>query len=125
MHIHRLYLLILLVCYSQMSTTKSSPIVVNTWAFVNATKNAFAKLMTTGATCLDAVEIGCKTCEDEQCDGSVGWGGHPAEDGETTLDSMIMDGRTMSVGAVAKYTHIYRYKYEDSTVRNSWTLSLT
>ncbi len=108
MRTSRLCLLILLVCYSIMSTTKttasSPPIVVNTWPFVNATRNAFTKLMTPGATCLDAVEVGCKTCEDEQCDGSVGWGNHPAEDGETTLDSLIMDGRTMSVGAVAKYT---------------------
>jgi N4-(beta-N-acetylglucosaminyl)-L-asparaginase len=96
-----------------MSTTKttasSPPIVVNTWPFVNATRNAFTKLMTPGATCLDAVEVGCKTCEDEQCDGSVGWGNHPAEDGETTLDSLIMDGRTMSVGAVAKYTVLLNY----------------
>jgi N4-(beta-N-acetylglucosaminyl)-L-asparaginase len=83
--------------------TAASPIVVNTWPFTNATRNAFIKLMTPGATCLDAVEVGCRTCEDEQCDGSVGWGGHPAEDGETTLDALIMDGRTMAVGAVAKY----------------------
>jgi N4-(beta-N-acetylglucosaminyl)-L-asparaginase len=103
-----LCLLILLVCYSKMNTAKSCsaaspPIVVNTWQFVNATRNAFAKLTSPGATCLDAVEVGCRTCEDEQCDGSVGWGNHPAEDGETTLDAMIMDGRTMGVGAVAKY----------------------
>jgi N4-(beta-N-acetylglucosaminyl)-L-asparaginase len=100
-----LYIVILLVCYSNMNTTKAtqaSPIVVVTWPFTNATRNAFAKLMTPGATCLDAVEAGCKKCEDEQCDGSVGWGNHPAEDGETTLDALIMDGRTMSVGAVAK-----------------------
>ena len=25
-----------------------------------------------------------------QCDGSVGWGNHPDEDGEVTLDAMIM-----------------------------------
>jgi N4-(beta-N-acetylglucosaminyl)-L-asparaginase len=102
-----LYLLILLVCYSTMNTAKtcskaSPPIVVTTWPFVNATRNAFAKLMTPNGTSLDAVEVGCRTCEDEQCDGSVGWGNHPAEDGETTLDAMIMDGRTMGVGAVAK-----------------------
>lgn len=97
--------LLVLACACSMTTSKassSSPIVVNTWPFVNATRNAFAKLFNPGATCLDAVEIGCKTCEDEQCDGSVGWGYHPAEDGETTLDGFIMDGRTMSVGAVAK-----------------------
>jgi N4-(beta-N-acetylglucosaminyl)-L-asparaginase len=81
----------------------SSPIVVNTWPFVNATRSAFARLLMPGGTSLDAVEAGCRTCEDEQCDGSVGWGNHPAEDGETTLDALIMDGRTMGVGAVAKY----------------------
>jgi energy-coupling factor transporter transmembrane protein EcfT len=111
MRTHLLCLLILLVCYSNMNTAETTttaasatpPIVVNTWPFVNATRNAFAKLITPGATCLDAVEVGCRTCEDEQCDGSVGWGNHPAEDGETTLDAFIMNGRTMSVGAVAKY----------------------
>lgn len=41
---------------------------------------------------LDAVEKGCSTCEDEQCDGTVGFGGSPDESGETTLDAMIMDG---------------------------------
>lgn len=91
---------------AKSSCRASSPVVVNTWQFVNATRNAFAKIMTTGSTCLDAVEVGCRTCEDEQCDGSVGWGGHPAEDGETTLDAMIMNGRTMEVGAVAKYIDI-------------------
>jgi N4-(beta-N-acetylglucosaminyl)-L-asparaginase len=101
-----LCLLIVLVYHSKMNNAKqtsTSPIVVNTWPFVNATRNAFAKMITPGATCLDAIEVGCRTCEDEQCDGSVGWGNHPAEDGETTLDALIMDGRTMSVGGVAKY----------------------
>ena len=41
---------------------------------------------------LDAVEEGCSLCEEQQCDGSVGFGGHPDENGETTLDAMIMDG---------------------------------
>ena len=41
---------------------------------------------------LDAVERGCSTCEEEQCDGTVGYGGSPNENGETTLDAMIYDG---------------------------------
>ena len=41
---------------------------------------------------LDAVEAGCTVCEDEQCDGTVGYGGSPDENGETALDAMIMDG---------------------------------
>ena len=53
-----------------------------------------------GATVLDAVEKGCSQCEVEQCDGTVGYGGSPDENGETTLDAMIMDGNNMDVGAV-------------------------
>lgn len=41
---------------------------------------------------LDAVERGCSQCEVEQCDHTVGYGGSPDENGETTLDAMIMDG---------------------------------
>lgn len=39
--------------------------------------------------------------EEEQCDRTVGFGGSPDENGETTLDAMIMDGKTFNVGAVA------------------------
>lgn len=45
-----------------------------------------------GASPLDAVQRGCAVCEEEQCDGSVGFGGHPDERGETTLDALIMNG---------------------------------
>lgn len=41
---------------------------------------------------LDGIEFGISLCERERCHGSVGWGGNPDEDGETTLDAMIMDG---------------------------------
>lgn len=37
-------------------------------------------------------------CEREQCDGTVGFGGSPNENGETTLDAMLMDGKTMNIG---------------------------
>src|SRR5258705_320359 len=53
-----------------------------------------------GGSALDAVEQGCSTCEALQCDGTVGFGGSPDENGETTLDAMIMDGETHAVGAV-------------------------
>lgn len=83
---------------------------INTWVpngFSNATKNAWDKLGA-GASALDAIEHGCNWCEELQpfsnytcgCDGSVGLGGSPDQNGETTLDAMIMDGNTMSVGAV-------------------------
>jgi len=45
-----------------------------------------------GSNAVDAVVNGCSRCEEEQCDGSVGFGGSPDENGETALDAMIMDG---------------------------------
>lgn len=36
----------------------------------------------------------------------MGFGGSPNEDGETCLDAMIMDGKTMNVGAVASLRNI-------------------
>lgn len=35
---------------------------------------------------------GCRVCQVQQCDGTVGYGGDPDEEGEVTLDAMIMDG---------------------------------
>ncbi|XP_012580250.1 PREDICTED: N(4)-(beta-N-acetylglucosaminyl)-L-asparaginase [Condylura cristata] len=75
------------------------PLVLNTWPFKNATEAAWRRLASGGSP-VDAVESGCATCEREQCDGTVGFGGSPDEFGETTLDAMIMDGATMNVGAV-------------------------
>ncbi|ROT41822.1 asparaginase [Sodiomyces alkalinus F11] len=79
------------------------PMVINTWGgpFVNATDAAYEALLRRDVSALDAVEIGCTVCEENQCDGSVGFGGSPDENCETTLDAMIMDGVTMKSGAVA------------------------
>ena len=63
---------------------------------------------------MDSVEWGCNWCEELQpfsnytcgCDGSVGLGGSPDQNGETTLDAMIMDGNTMNVGAVGAIVRI-------------------
>uniref|UniRef100_A0A8P0P4R3 N(4)-(Beta-N-acetylglucosaminyl)-L-asparaginase n=2 Tax=Canis lupus familiaris TaxID=9615 RepID=A0A8P0P4R3_CANLF len=81
------------------------PLVLNTWPFRNATEAAWRTLASGGGP-LDAVEQGCATCEREQCDGTVGFGGSPDELGETTLDAMIMDGTTMNVGAVGDLRRI-------------------
>lgn len=58
------------------------------------------------SSALDAVEAGCKVCEQLQCDGTVGFGGSPDENGQTALDAMIMDGESMNVGAVANLQNI-------------------
>lgn len=87
--------------------TPSVPLVVNTWTedFASATKQAWSVISsaieTEGTSALlDAVEAGCNVCEDIQCGGSVGYGGHPDSRGEVTLDSMVMYGPLHSVGAV-------------------------
>lgn len=81
------------------------PFVINTWGgpFTAATDAAYLALLSHSKTtsALDAVELGCSTCEANQCDGTVGYGGSPDESCETTLDAMIMDGLTMKSGAVA------------------------
>lgn len=79
------------------------PMVINTWGgpFTAATDAAYEALLKPGTSALDAVELGCATCEANQCDGSVGFGGSPDEHCETTLDAMIMDGVTMKSGSVA------------------------
>lgn len=86
-------------------SASSLPMVINTWGgpFTAATDAAFLALANTSSdiTAIDAVEIGCSTCERNQCDGSVGYGSSPDENCETTLDALIMDGTTMKTGAVA------------------------
>lgn len=44
-------------------------------------------------TVIDAIVEGCSLCEREQCDGTVGYGGSPDENSETTLDALLMDGQ--------------------------------
>ncbi|XP_056455921.1 N(4)-(beta-N-acetylglucosaminyl)-L-asparaginase isoform X1 [Gadus chalcogrammus] len=78
----------------------SIPLVVNTWPFKEAAAAAWEALQS-GGSVLDAVERGCRRCELDQCDGSVGFGGSPDETGETSLDALIINGDTMEVGAVA------------------------
>ncbi|XP_066505722.1 N(4)-(beta-N-acetylglucosaminyl)-L-asparaginase [Hoplias malabaricus] len=81
------------------------PLVINTWHFENATAAAWSALQA-GSSPLDAAEAGCTRCEQDQCDGTVGFGGSPDESGETTLDAMIMNGDTMEVGAVANLRRV-------------------
>ena len=114
-HVPPLLLLLLLLLPSASSLPLPLPLVLNTWPWPNATLNAFQVLLlskgdvvpdASQAVHLDAVLAGTATCERMQCDGSVGFGGSPDENGETTLDAMIMDGNTMDVGAVGNLRFI-------------------
>ncbi|XP_028178994.1 N(4)-(Beta-N-acetylglucosaminyl)-L-asparaginase-like [Ostrinia furnacalis] len=93
-------LFITFTCFIQtLHTERNIPIVITTWNFTNATIKAW-EVLKEGGVALDAIEQGAAICEEQQCDGTVGYGGSPDENSETTLDALIMDGRTMNVGAV-------------------------
>jgi hypothetical protein len=70
--------LLWLFCLASVAREAVARSVVNTWGgpFMAATQAAYDVLSNDG-TCLDAVEMGCTTCEANQCDGSVGYGNHP------------------------------------------------
>ncbi|XP_072151552.1 probable isoaspartyl peptidase/L-asparaginase 3 isoform X3 [Setaria viridis] len=72
------------------------PMVVSTWPFREAVRAAWEVVSASdgGGSAVDAVVAGCSACEVLRCDGTVGPGGSPDENGETTLDALIMNGVT-------------------------------
>lgn len=92
-------MLIVLILSCVVYTSAVNPLVINTWAFTESTKNAFTTLKSTSDP-VSALEEGCRTCQTLQCDFTVGYGGSPDENGESTLDAIIFDGNTMNMGAV-------------------------
>lgn len=57
-------------------------------------------------TVIDALVEGCSVCEREQCDGTVGYGGSPDENSETTLDALLMDGQVI-IARAQIISHFY------------------
>uniref|UniRef100_A0ACD5UU96 Uncharacterized protein n=1 Tax=Avena sativa TaxID=4498 RepID=A0ACD5UU96_AVESA len=84
------------------------PVVVSTWPFREAVRAAWEVVAAggIGGSAVDAVVAGCSACEVLRCDGTVGPGGSPDENGETTLDALIMNGATMEIGAVAAMRYV-------------------
>lgn len=81
------------------------PLVVSTWPFLEAVRAAWTAAEN-GLSAVDSVVEGCSACEVLRCDGTVGPGGSPDENGETTIDALVMDGTTMEVGAVAAMRYV-------------------
>ncbi|XP_020813808.1 putative N(4)-(beta-N-acetylglucosaminyl)-L-asparaginase GG24090 [Drosophila serrata] len=83
--------------------------VINTWDYPEANTKAWSVLNLSkgglGQT-LNAVVEGISECERLQCGKAVGYGGCPDEQGDTSLDALVMDGRTMEIGAVADLRRI-------------------
>ncbi|XP_021752789.1 probable isoaspartyl peptidase/L-asparaginase 3 isoform X1 [Chenopodium quinoa] len=98
-------LLVTVVIANEVENNGKYPIVVSTWPFVDAVRAAW-RAVDGGFSAVDAVVEGCSACEELRCDGSVGPGGSPDENGETTLDALIMNGATMEIGAVAAMRYV-------------------
>ncbi|CAN6477985.1 unnamed protein product [Victoria cruziana] len=86
-------------------SSRGYPLVVSTWPFVDAVRAGWEAAQN-GYSAIDAVVEGCSACEELRCDGTVGPGGSPDENGETTIDALLMDGATMEVGAVAAMRYV-------------------
>ena len=82
---------IVVALFNSSASASPFPVVITTWEFKNATTKAW-EVLKDGGSAFDAIEQGCSVCEEEQCDFTVGYGGSPDENGETTLDAMMMDG---------------------------------
>lgn len=78
-------------CANDTGNSPGLPMVINTWGgpFTAATDAAYLSLLKPETSALDAVELGCSTCEANQCDGSVGFGGSPDENCEVRKPSLI------------------------------------
>lgn len=90
---------------NEVGNLEKYPLVVSTWPFLEAVRAAW-RAVDSGYSAVDAAVEGCSACEELRCDGTVGPGGSPDENGETTIDAMIMNGVTMEVGAVAAMRYV-------------------
>ncbi|KAF5199814.1 N(4)-(Beta-N-acetylglucosaminyl)-L-asparaginase [Thalictrum thalictroides] len=111
--LRNLFIVITIVLFSsfskglghEMQNSGQYPLVVSTWPFVEAVRSAW-RAVENGLSAVDSVVEGCSACEELRCDGTVGPGGSPDENGETTIDALVMDGTTMEVGAVAAMRYV-------------------
>ncbi|KAJ9539761.1 hypothetical protein OSB04_026267 [Centaurea solstitialis] len=89
----------------EVGSSSNFPLVISTWPFLEAVRAGW-KAINDGSSSIDAVVEGCSTCELLRCDGTVGPGGSPDENSETTIDALIMNGATMEVGAVGAMRYV-------------------
>src|SRR3984893_14976115 len=76
-------------------------IAIATWPFGITAVRTAADLLRQGKTSLEAAIAGAQAFEDDPTVKSVGYGGLPNAMGTVQLDACVMDGRTLSCGAVA------------------------
>jgi isoaspartyl peptidase/L-asparaginase-like protein (Ntn-hydrolase superfamily) len=81
-------------------------VVIATWPFGRTATRIAAPLLEQGKPALDAALAGAQAVEDDPKVHSVGYGGLGNAIGTVQLDACVMDGRTMSCGAVAGVENI-------------------
>jgi N4-(beta-N-acetylglucosaminyl)-L-asparaginase len=81
-------------------------IVVATWPFGQIAVKTAGPLLAQGKPALDAAIAGAQAVEDDPKVHSVGYGGLPNSIGTVQLDACVMDGQTLSCGAVAAVENI-------------------
>src|SRR6516164_1427734 len=82
------------------------PIVIATWPFGQTAVKVAAGLLGQGKAALIAAIAGAQAVEDDPTVDSVGFGGIANAVGEVQLDACVMDGRTLTCGAVAAVENI-------------------
>ena len=83
------------------------PIAIATWPFGRSAVETAIKSLAKGDAALDAALAGAQAIEDDtSIRNSVGFGSLPDRLGRLTLDACVMDGRTLTCGAVACVEHI-------------------
>jgi len=75
------------------------PVAVAGWDCKGCIGTALAMLQR-NFSAVDAAVAGCEVAEKDTAVHSVGYGGSPDQNGETTLDALVTDGKTMNMGAV-------------------------
>src|SRR5216684_6709041 len=81
-------------------------VVIATWPFGMEAVKAAAALLQQGKPALDAALAGAQAVEDDPKVHSVGYGGIANAIGTVQLDACVMEGQTMSCGAVAGVENI-------------------
>src|ERR1700682_1933189 len=77
------------------------PAIIATWPFGQTAVRTALALLRRGQSALDAALAGAQAVEDDPTVHSVGFGGLANRIGTVSLDACVMDGRTLSCGAVA------------------------
>src|SRR6266849_5482163 len=82
------------------------PVAIATWPFGRTAVEIAWERLKKGEPALDAVIAGAQAVEDDPKVHSVGYGGIANAIGTVQLDACVMDGQTLSCGAVAGVENI-------------------